>query len=145
MATVSVTEQINAPAEKVWALVADFGGTDQWIPGVGSLSVVGQGVGAIRTATLASDSGSISGEIQERLETYDADEYTYSYAIIGESPLPVTDYLASMTVTEDTAGSCSVTWVSMWEPVAVPEQQIREMLEGLYRASLANVQRMLSK
>lgn len=145
MGKVSVTQSINAPAQTVWDFVSDFGATDKWIPGVESISVAGNGVGAIRTATLASDSGGISGEIQERLETFDADARIYSYAIIGESPLPVTDYLASMAVTEDTPGSCTVTWTSMWQAVAVPELQIHEMLEGLYSASLTNVERMLAR
>lgn len=55
MAIICVTEHIAAPAQAVWELIANFGGTDQWIRGVESVSVTGEGVGAIRTATLAAE------------------------------------------------------------------------------------------
>lgn len=47
MAIICVTEHIAAPAQAVWELIANFGGTDQWIRGVESVSVTGEGVGAI--------------------------------------------------------------------------------------------------
>ncbi len=64
---------------------------------------------------------------------------SFSYAAIGDSPLPVRDYVATMRVEAVDSRSSSVTWSSTWEPIDLPEEELREMFSGLYSISLDNV------
>ena len=52
MAKVSVKRVIAAPAGRVWEMVSEWGGTHKWIPGVGPVTVEGEGVGSVRSADL---------------------------------------------------------------------------------------------
>ena len=140
MAKVSVTKTISAPAERVWALVSEWGGTHKWIPGVGPVSVEGEGVGSVRSADLDPATG-FSGSISERLLAFDDVSMSFQYAAIGESPLPVQDYVATMKVSPSGNGESSVTWSSTWEPLGRPEAEIREIFATLYNISLDNVEK----
>ena len=52
MASVKVTDRIEASADQVWDLVRDFGGIQRFAPAIESVSVQGEGIGAVRTITL---------------------------------------------------------------------------------------------
>ena len=53
MASVSKTARIGASAEAVWEVVRDFNGVAKWIGPVVESTMVGEGVGAIRSITRA--------------------------------------------------------------------------------------------
>ena len=91
MAEVLVTEELPVPATKIWELVRDFGGIQKWVgPMIQNLEIEGEGVGAIRTLTLPGDT-----KLSEELKAFDNEGRSFSYAIIGKSPLPVADYLST--------------------------------------------------
>lgn len=139
MARVSVTKSIAAPAAKVWAMVSEWGGTHKWIPGVGPVSVAGEGVGSVRSADLDPATG-FSGRISERLEARDDAAMHFVYAVVGASPIPVADYVAEMQVTATGADTCDVTWSSTWEAAGdITEADLLVAFEGLYGVSLDNV------
>ena len=138
MGSVSVTKEINADVARVWDIVSEWGGTHKWIPGVGSVTVEGEGVGSIRSADLDPATG-FEGRISERLLSWDEEQMTFSYKAIGNGPLPVEDYVAVMKVEATLKGTASVTWSSTWEPIDQDEEEIREMFSGLYSISLDNV------
>ena len=137
MAKVSVKKVINATAHTVWEYVSNWGGTSEWIPGVGPVTVEGDGVGAIRSADLALETG-FPGRISERLESYDNQVMTFSYSVIGDSPIPITDYLASMSVEKLSNNTYKVTWESTWE-TELDESELIAAFEMLYSISLDNV------
>ena len=137
MAKVGVKKVINATAHTVWEYVSNWGGTSEWIPGVGPVTVEGDGVGAIRSADLAPETG-FPGRISERLESYDNQVMTFSYSVIGDSPIPITDYLASMSVEKLSNNTCEVTWGSTWE-TELDESELIAAFEMLYSISLDNV------
>lgn len=137
MAKVSVKKVINATAHTVWEYISNWGGTNEWIPGVGPVTVEGDGVGAIRSADLASETG-FPGRISERLESYDNQVMAFSYSVIGDSPIPITDYLASMSVEKLSNNTCEVTWESTWE-TELDESELIAAFEMLYSISLDNV------
>ena len=95
---VRVCEEIAAPAAKVWALMRGFGDLMQWMQGLESCELAGSGVGAVRTVTLP---GGL--RLQERLEAFDDAGRSFSYAIVGNSPLPMRDYLSSVKIREKRA------------------------------------------
>jgi hypothetical protein len=88
--------EINAPADKVWAVVGNFLDMS-WHPAVKSTEGKGDNtVGATRTLTLQS-----GGQIFETLTKYDAEGKSYHYEIsnVDVKVLPVTNYSSSITVT----------------------------------------------
>ena len=72
---------IHAPADAIWQVISDFGAACQYLVMVDDCSVVGQGIGALRTLT--STDGST---IVERLEALDAAARRLSYALLTDTP-----------------------------------------------------------
>ena len=86
--------EINAPADKVWAVVGNFQDMS-WLPVVAKTEGTGgNDVNATRKLTLKS-----GGTIDEKLDKYDADEHTYGYEItkVDVKVLPVNDYSSHIT------------------------------------------------
>jgi hypothetical protein len=143
MAKVSVTKTIKAPAAAVWKIVSEWGGTHKWIPGVGPVSVEGSGVGSIRSADLDPATG-FPGRISERLEMFDDRTMQFRYCVVGTSPIPISDYVAEMSVTATGDASCELTWSSTWRPDGdLSESELLAAFEGLYQMSLDNVGKAL--
>jgi carbon monoxide dehydrogenase subunit G len=139
MANVSVEKTIAAPAAQVWAYVSAWGDTHKWIPGVGPVTVVGEGPGATRSADLDPATG-FPGRITEHLDAFDPTTMQFQYRVIGDSPIPIADYVASMKVDDLGDGTCTVTWTSSWVPNGdLSEDELIAAFEGLYTLSLENV------
>ena len=132
MAKVIVKKIISTSAQTVWEYVSNWGGTNEWIPGVGPVTVEGDGVGAIRRADLSPETG-FPGRISERLESYDNQVMSFSY-----SAIPITDYLASMSVEKLSNNTCEVIWESTWK-TELDESELIAAFEMLYSISLDNV------
>ena len=139
MSEVKVSEKVAAPADEVWELLGDFGGLAKWCgPTLQSCTVEGSGVGAVRTIGLPGGKS-----IQERLEGLDPSSRTLRYSIVGKSPIPVREYLATCRVVETGPSECRVDWESRFEPDGVSEEQAQRMLESSYSGSIARVRRLL--
>lgn len=136
MASVKVTEQVPADAERVWGLFRDFGGVKRITPQIESCTLEGEGVGAVRTITMP---GGV--QLQERLEALDDGARMLRYSIVG-GPIPFGDYLATIRVSGDGEG-CTVDWSSHFEPKGVSEDQARAIVEGIYRGGIAGLRKHL--
>jgi polyketide cyclase/dehydrase/lipid transport protein len=98
--TVHDSVELGAPAEKVWALIGQFGG--MWHPLIASIKLTGKGVGQLRTIE------TIDGkQIIERLELMDNAERLYRYTNV--SGLGVVDYTGTFQLKPKGSGS-SVEW-----------------------------------
>ena len=137
MASVKVSERIEADADAVWALFRDFGGVDRFAQGIERCTVEGEGVGAVRTLAMP---GGL--ELQERLEAFDDGGRTFQYAIIGASPLPADEYLSTVRVSADGDG-CRIDWSSTFQPRGAPEEQVRTIVEGIYKSGIAGIRKTL--
>ena len=86
MTQVAAEVHIDAPKEKVWAVLADLGGIDKWNPGVARshwTSEQKQGVGASRHCDLQNP----SGRLEERaIEWREGEGYTID---VYESSFPM--------------------------------------------------------
>ena len=83
---------IDAPTDRVWALLRDFNGHDRWHPAVAKSAIErGQSadkLGCVRHFFLRDGS-----ELRERLLTLSDLEQTFSYCLM-ETPVPLFNYVA---------------------------------------------------
>jgi len=124
MAAIRVKKSIDAPAAKLWKLVADFGDIS-WMPAGTTARLEGEGVGMARLI------GAGDKPIREVLEARDAASKTLVYTIPQNIPFPVRDYRSTMIVREAGAGS-ELDWSCTFEPDGVSEAEAKQSLEGLY-------------
>lgn len=127
MATASAFIDIPVSADQVWQLVGGFNSLPDWLPFIIS-SEASEG-GRLRHLKTA-DAG-----IVERLQTFDNAAKTYSYSIV-ESPFPVADYLATLTVEAHGEGA-RVTWSGVFTPVGVRDEEAHVLFKGVYEGGLA--------
>jgi NADPH2:quinone reductase len=92
--TVLQSTIIDAPIDRVWAVLRDFNSHDQWHPAVAGSrmenDVAGDVVGGVRRFNLSD-----GAELREQLLSHNDREYTYTYCIL-DSPLPLYDYMATV-------------------------------------------------
>jgi hypothetical protein len=123
VAQVSVTRELEQPADEVWVLVSDFGNVS-WMPAGTECRLEGQGPGMIRHV------GAGDLTLPETLESVDDATRTLVYTIPGELPFPATSYRSTMVVRENGSGS-ELRWSCSYEPKGDPAQA-QVVMEGLY-------------
>jgi hypothetical protein len=126
MATFEAKGEYAVPAEKLWAVVRDFGSVG-WIQGISDVKVVGSGPGMTRI---------LNGAIHETLESIDDARRVLTYTIPKGLPLPVKNYHATMKVDAAGPGKSQLTWTCRAEPDGVPEEQARQAVTGMYQTML---------
>lgn len=138
---VTETITIDAPAEKVWAVIANFQDMS-WHPAVEKTEGKGgNDTGATRTITLKG--GAVIPE--ETLEKYDAAGMNYSYRITKEDVkvLPVTNYTSRIAVTAE-GGKSVVEWRGAFyrgfpnndPPPELNDEAAKKAASGVYKAGL---------
>ena len=130
---VLVTEKFAASGESIWELLRDFGGILRWnTSGIESVSVQGEGIGAVRTIGIP---GGI--QLQEKLEAHDDDARSFSYSFTGKLVIPFEDYYATMTVVKEGDSECRVDWESTFKHPSMEEGAARDLIVGIYKAGCA--------
>ena len=127
MIEVSMSRNLDAPADTVWEKIGKFEGLADWHPAVVEVQVEDGG----KTRRLKLVGGN---ELVERLVEDGEGSYTYQ---IVEGPLPVEDYTATIKV-EPADGGSKLTWSSKFEPVG-DAMAARSAIEGIYQAGLDSV------
>ena len=136
--TLSVTEKVDLAAapSKTWDTIKDFNGWQAWHPAFASTEITkgeGNTKGTVRVLTTKD-----GAKFTEELVSHSAASRTYQYRII-ESPLPITDYVSTLEITESKAGS-SVMWSSNFKVKAgASEEEMKKTISGVYRAGLDNL------
>ena len=126
MGFATVKQALDVPADEIWQLVSRFGDTS-WMPAGTQVRLEGNGPGMKRF--INAGPGKV---IQERLESIDAAARTLVYTIPVNVPFPVTDYRATMRVTQSGAG-CELEWSASFTPAGgAPEAEIAKGIEGMY-------------
>ena len=138
MAKIQVKQELAAPADALWKLVADFGNVP-WIPGGENVKLEGKGPGMLRIFT------GPNGEIRERLESVDAGKRTLVYTIPQGVPFPVKDYRATMAVTDAGRGKSSLTWTCECQPAGATEAEVKQAIEGMYGLMIGWIRDHLAK
>lgn len=115
--------ELSTTPDSVWAIVGNFGGIGDWMPGIESCVVDGPDR-VLRLMGL---------EVTERLQERDDDARTLSYRIVGG--VPVINHVATISVAAVGSGS-RVTWDVEVEPddmgplLQTTYQQALEALKG---------------
>ncbi|MFL1997198.1 MULTISPECIES: SRPBCC family protein [Lysinibacillus] len=134
MANTITSIRISASPEEVWQLIGGFDSLPDWLPYIPSSKVTEGG----RVRHLANPDGDA---IVERLENFNDKERYYTYSIM-KAPFPVTDYLSTIQVKEDTDGQSSlVEWSGSFTPVGVSDQEAIELFHGIYQDGLEALQK----
>ena len=106
---ITVTQEVAAPPEKVWARIGNFQDMN-WHPAVHSTAGENDNeIDATRVLTLGAEDGPTISEI---LYKYKEEKRTYSYRItaVEVDVLPVTNYSSHLTVKEGKDGGSLVEW-----------------------------------
>lgn len=114
MARVYVSSVINAPAARVWERVRDFNGLPNWHPRIRDSRIEdalpADKVGCIRNFHLQN-----GDNIREQLLGLSDYDMFCTYAIL-DSPMPLSDYVATLRLTPVTEGDrCFIEWSAEFE------------------------------
>ncbi|MBS9478446.1 SRPBCC family protein [Ancylobacter radicis] len=146
---VSEKIEINAPPEKVWAVVSNFqdGG---WIPVVAKTEGTGgNAAGAKRTLTLKN-----GATVEEEVAKLEPEKMTLMYRIdkVDVAVLPVTNYSSWLVVTPTEGGAKSqVEWRGAFyrgypnndPPPELDDQAAINAVTGLYKAGLDGLKKKI--
>lgn len=133
MTAVKMKEHYDADADKVWQVIGNFQTLHDWHPMV-SKSESKEG-GTVRKLTLPDGSS-----VTETLKEHSNKARSYTYAIT-QSALPVSNYVATIRVTPDKKGGCTVEWSSDFEAHAAESDVVKGM-EQLYQSGFDNLRKM---
>ena len=134
---------IDAPIERVWAVLRDFNSHDQWHTVVEQSRIEGgeraDQVGCIRNFSLRD-----GNRIREQLLTLDDRTHTSTYCIL-EATVPLQRYVATVTLRPVTDGDRTFWhWESRFATPPGMERELREMVgRDVYDAGFANLRRHL--
>jgi len=127
MARVYTSSVIGAPATKVWERVRDFNGLPNWHPRIRDSRIEdalpADKVGCIRNFNLQN-----GDNIREQLLGLSDYDFFCTYSIL-ESPMPLTDYIATLRLTPVTDGDrCFAEWSAEFECVA---DAVSDLVSGI--------------
>jgi len=125
MAQVSRSVALRAAPEAVWSVIGGFQALPGWHPAVETS--YREDIDGVEHRRLGLKGG---GEIVER--SLGGDAHSYGYAIVS-GPLPVADYVSTLTVAPAGSGSV-VVWTSAFTPAAEGAEAV---IAGVYEAGLA--------
>jgi NADPH:quinone reductase len=136
---------IDAPIERVWAVIRDFNSHDQWHDVVETSRIEGgeasSQVGCVRSFSLRD-----GNRIREQLLTLDDREHKSTYCIV-EATVPLQRYVATVTLKPVTDGDRTFWhWESTFATPPGQERELREMVaRDVYEAGFANLRRHLER
>jgi NADPH:quinone reductase-like Zn-dependent oxidoreductase/uncharacterized protein YndB with AHSA1/START domain len=134
---------IDAPIERVWAVLRDFNSHDQWHDVVAQSRIEGgessSQVGCVRNFTLKD-----GNHIREQLIALSDTEYKSTYCIV-QATVPLQRYVATVTLKPVTDGDRTFWhWESSFATPPGMERELRDMVAtGVYEAGFENLRRHL--
>jgi hypothetical protein len=143
MIKVYVSSVIDAPADAVWGTVRDFNGLPRWTPFVAD-SRIEQNLPADRIGCVRNFRLKDGGVIREQLLSLSDYDFQCTYSIL-ESPMGVSDYLATLKLTPVTDGNRTFAeWSAEFEAPQGREQELAEHIgQGVFQAALTQLKQML--
>ena len=129
MASIRKEITISASPDAVWKLAGDFAGIAEWHPAVDSLKMVEGEEEPRRILTLAG-----GGAVDERLVELNDAEHIQTYIIL-DSPIPFTNYRATISVEPEGDGS-RVVWLADYDPNPGEEATCEGIVSQVFESGL---------
>ncbi len=126
MVEVSIEREFDAPAEKLWAMLADFGDIS-WIPAIEKVELEGEGVGMIRHVTAPG-----LPTLAEKMEAIDHENMILDYSVPEVAYMQVKNYSARAQVFKLGENRLRVHWSCQCEADGIDEAQATANTEGFY-------------
>jgi hypothetical protein len=132
--------KVAAQASDVWQVVGDFGGFTRFIPALGSIEVIGDGVGSIRHKRFKEGGLEVVEQLNSRNDSAFSMTWTTLYNNLGVGSL-----WASMTVVPACDASSVATWTIIAEPAVgnpMSAAEFQAFLQGFADDAMGNVQEL---
>lgn len=135
MTHVSVTEHYDIDAPAIWKLVSQANAMDKYLPEmIVSCDLESNEAGGKRVCKTE------QGIINETIVRNDHENMIFVYSIDNDdAPLPVSNYLGTVTVKQLSAGKTEINWSASFKPAGIPEEEIVSMLEHTFQNLMANI------
>jgi NADPH:quinone reductase-like Zn-dependent oxidoreductase/uncharacterized protein YndB with AHSA1/START domain len=136
---------IDAPIDRVWAVLRDFNSHDRWHPAVASSRMEsdldGDVVGGMRRFSLTD-----GAEHREQLLRHSDRDHTFTYCIL-DSPLPLFDYVATVRLKPVTDGNQTFwDWRSQFHAPDNRAEELENMIgQKVYEAGFSGLRRFLAE
>lgn len=134
---------IDAPIERVWAVLRDFNSHDRWHSAIASSHIEGgergDQVGCVRSFTLKD-----GNRVREQLLTLSDTEHKSTYCIV-EASLPLQRYVATVSLKPVTDGNRTFWhWESSFATPPGMERELRDTVaQGVYETGFEDLRRYL--
>lgn len=128
--TVVAEQEIDASADAVWATIAKGDGVHEWF---GQVITACRLDGDRRECTMAD-----GAQLKERILEVDHDAKRFLYAI-DEHPLPAQNVVATIDVSETSAGKTKVRWGAEFDADDDVLPTLKATLTGLYSQGIASL------
>jgi uncharacterized protein YndB with AHSA1/START domain len=135
--TVSISDHIDVPIERVWALVADFGGLMRWHPQVIRCEVTGNDEGASRTVHFR-DWWAV-----ERLTRLDPGEHVVEYVVTDCSRPQNVGAKGTITLTATDPQQTRIDWVAGLDAGHEDAAAVNAALEAYYPTRIGHLKAAL--
>jgi hypothetical protein len=135
---------INAPIEKVWAIVRDFNGLPSWHPVIAKSEIeggrAGDAVGSVRSFYRQD-----GGHLREQLLALSDVDHTFTYSILV-SPMPVKNYVATVRLTRVTVGNRTFgEWWADFDVTSGPEEvMVAQIGDGVFVGGFDAIEKKLA-
>ena len=145
MVKVYQSSVIEAPAERVWAVVRDFNALPKWHPGIAESRIEqnhpADKVGCIRSFTLKD-----GGRIREQLLALSDYDYAVTYSIL-ESPMGVEGYVATLKLVPVTDGNRTfIEWSAEFDCPPERERELAELIgQGVFQGGFDALKAQLGR
>ncbi|MFC1713350.1 SRPBCC family protein [Candidatus Poribacteria bacterium] len=136
MASISKDITINAPLDAVWKVARAFESIHEWHPAIESLKMVEGEEEPRRILTLGN--GALA---DERLVELDDDKHIHTYIIL-DSPIPLTDYRATINVQSEGTQS-RVNWSATYKPNPGEDAACEKIVSGVFESGLEALKQQL--
>ena len=123
----SIKGSSTASADAVWTKIGDFCGIAKWHPAIEKCVLSTDG----KERTLSLKGG---GTIVEKLEKRDDAAHSYTYSIVS-GPLPVTNYMSTISVAAAGAGS-TITWSGKYDAKGASDADAKKAIDGVYQGGI---------
>jgi Polyketide cyclase / dehydrase and lipid transport len=145
MVKVYTSSVIEAPADRVWAIIRDFNGLPKWHPLIRD-SRVENGAPADKVGCVRNFNLKDGGNIREQLLTLSDFDYSCTYSIL-ESPLGVRNYIATLKLTPITDGDRTFAeWTAEFDCDAERERALADQIgNGVFQAGFDALKRQVPR